>query len=167
VHFGLLVSAAVVTSGLRVGCISAPAASRAKFCGRASIRVYSLRQIEDLVREIKQFPVLLILFLHHLPMLVGNDLPLGVGAVLADQNERRQEDRLQRHDHRQQPEGVMLDARADPHREPDYVHIDERPGAGEAGDRVGYPILRVTGTFLLVPNQCRVHWRRLPWWDQG
>jgi hypothetical protein len=32
---------------------------------------------------IEQFPVLLILLLHHLPLLVGDDLPLGVGALLA------------------------------------------------------------------------------------
>ena len=59
----------------------------------------------------------------------------------------------------------MLDAQADPRREPDYVHVDERHRAGEAGDRVGYPVLRVAGTLLLVLNQCRVQRRRQPWWD--
>lgn len=68
-----------MTLGLPAGCIPALAAGRPELGGRAYIRVNGLRQIEDLVREIEQFPVLLILLLHRLPLLVGDDLPLGVG----------------------------------------------------------------------------------------
>ena len=76
--------------------------------------------------ELEEPAVLLILLLDRLPLLVGDDLALGVGAVLADHHEGREEDRLERDDHRQQPEGVVLDAEPDPAAEPDDVEVDER-----------------------------------------
>ena len=88
--------------------------------------VDQLRQLENLIRQLDQLPVLVVLFLDHLPLQVGGGLPLEVGAILADHHERRQEDRLERHDHRQQPEGITLDAEDDPDREPQDVEVDER-----------------------------------------
>jgi hypothetical protein len=113
-------------------------------------------QFENLVGQLDQLPVLLVLFLHHLVLLVGGGLSLEVGAVLADHHERRQEDRLERHDHRQQPVRVTLDPEDDPDREPDDVEIYERHRAGEPSDHVGNPILDARGTRLGVFGQSRV-----------
>jgi hypothetical protein len=55
-----------------------------------------------------------------------DDLPLGVGTVLVDHDEGREDDRLQGDDRRQQPERVALDAERDPASEPEDVDIDER-----------------------------------------
>src|SRR6185312_9742493 len=46
-------------------------------------------QLEDLPGERQQVLVLLVLLLHGLPLLVGEHLALGVGAVLTDHHERR------------------------------------------------------------------------------
>ena len=82
---------------------------------------------------------LLLFFLDGSPLLVGQDLAFLVGAVLADHHKGRQEDRLQRHDHGQQPKRVVLDSQA----EPDDVQVDELHRAGEAGDLVGDAVLRL------------------------
>ena len=66
------------------------------------------------MRELEQLLVLPVLFLHGLPLLVGDRLPLLVGTVLADHHEGREEDRLERDDHRQQAVRVVLDAEPDP-----------------------------------------------------
>jgi hypothetical protein len=42
-----------------------------------------LGEVEDLLGELEELPVLLILLLHGLPLLVGDDLAPCVGAVLA------------------------------------------------------------------------------------
>ena len=44
-----------------------------------------------------------------LPLMVGDDLSLLVRPVLADQDEGRQEDRLERHDHREETERILLE----------------------------------------------------------
>ena len=46
-------------------------------------------------------------------------------AVLADHHERRQEDRLERDDHGEEPERVVLDPEPDPDGEPQDVEVDE------------------------------------------
>ena len=79
--------------------------------------------------------------LHRPPGLIGDDLAPGVGAVLADHHEGREEDRLERDDHRQQAEGVLLDAEADPAAEPEDVEVDEGHRARERSDPVGDPAL--------------------------
>src|SRR5262249_32423772 len=83
--------------------------------------MHLLRQVEDLTGELEELLVLVILFLDGLPLLVRDHLALGVGAVLADQEERREEDRLERDDHRQQTVWIGLDAEADPATEPERV----------------------------------------------
>src|SRR4029077_19193806 len=54
-----------------------------------------LREREDLIRELDQLDVLLVLLLHERPLLVGDDLALGVGPVLTDQEKSREKDRLE------------------------------------------------------------------------
>ena len=54
-----------------------------------------LRQRQDLPREVEQFDVLLLFLLNRCPLLIGNHLVTGVGAVLRDQNEGREEDRFE------------------------------------------------------------------------
>src|SRR3954463_2036818 len=76
------------------------------------------RQGKDLPGELEQLLVLALLLLNRLPLLVGEHLALRVGPVLADHHEGREEDRFERDDHRQQAEGVLLDAEADPQAEP-------------------------------------------------
>src|SRR5262249_39594412 len=61
-----------------------------------------LGQLEDLLGEVDQLDVLPVLQLHGLPGVVGDHLALRVGAVLGDHHEGREEDRLERDDHRQQ-----------------------------------------------------------------
>jgi hypothetical protein len=51
--------------------------------GRGRVRVDRLGEVEDLLGELEELPVLLILLLHGLPLLVGDDLAPCVGAVLA------------------------------------------------------------------------------------
>jgi hypothetical protein len=110
-------------------------------------------QVEDLLAQLDQLLVLLILLLDHPPLVVGGGLALEVGAVLADHHERRQEDRLQRDDHGQQPERVALDAKDDPDREPDDVEADERHRAGEPGDGVRDAVLQSCRPGLGVLGQ--------------
>jgi hypothetical protein len=86
-------------------------------------------------------------------MLVGDRLPLGVGAVLGDQDERRQEDRLERDDHRQEAVRVLLDAEADPAPEPDHVDVDEEHRPRERRDPIRDPVLRDLGALFLVLQQ--------------
>ena len=57
-----------------------------------------LRQVEDLPAEIEQLLVLLLLRLHELPFVIGQDLPLLVRPVLADHDEGREEDGFQADD---------------------------------------------------------------------
>src|SRR4051812_28791084 len=71
-------------------------------------------------------------------------------------SEGRQEDRLQRDDHRQQAEGVLLDPETDPAAEPDDVQVNERHRAGEGGDAVGDPVLDVLRALLRVLQRRRV-----------
>jgi hypothetical protein len=114
--------------------------------------VHGLGQLEDLVGEVEQLEVLRVLLLDQLPLLVGGHLAGRVGSVLADHHERREDDRLQRDDHREQPDRVGLDAEADPGAEPDHVQVDERHRAREAGDGVSDPVLNVLGALLGVPD---------------
>jgi hypothetical protein len=99
---------------------------------------------------------LLILVLHRLPLLVGDHLPLRVGAVLADHHERREEDRLERDDHCQQPERILLHTEADPQSKPDDVDVDERHRSRERRDPVGDAVLYVLGALFGVLHQRRV-----------
>src|SRR5271165_422557 len=91
---------------------------RADFLGQPQDLVGEVEQLLILVillvREPEQLLVLAILLLHRLPLLVGDDLPLGIGPVLTDQHEGREEDRFQRDDHRQKSERVLLDPKSDP-----------------------------------------------------
>jgi hypothetical protein len=88
--------------------------------------------------------------------LVGDDLPFRVGAVLADHYEGREEDRLERDDHRQEAVGVLLNAEADPAAEPDDVDIHERHRPSERSDPVCDPILHTLGTLASVLEKRRV-----------
>jgi hypothetical protein len=87
---------------------------------------------------------------------VGLEVQLGahIGpgrlAVLADHDERRQEDGLEADDHGEEPERELVEPRAepsspsveqDPDGEPAEVQVDERHAAGEAGDRIRHPVL--------------------------
>src|SRR5262249_12956420 len=111
---------------------------------------------EDLVREMDQLLVLPILFLHGLPLLVGDHLALGVGSVLADQHEGREEDRLEGDDHRQQAVRVVLDSEPDPEAEPEDVDVDEQHRARKGSDRIGDPVLHALRPLLSVFEQHRV-----------
>jgi hypothetical protein len=80
-----------------------------------------IRELEQLLvlavlftRQLEQFLVLAILLLHGPPLLIGYHLALRFRTVLADHHEGREEDRLERHDHRQEAERILLDAEADP-----------------------------------------------------
>ena len=90
----------------------------------------------------------------------GDHLALRVRAVLADQHEGREENRLEGDDHGQQAVRILLDAEADPAGEPDDVDVDEQHRAAEVGDRVGDPVLRRLGSLTLVLEQRRIDgWR--------
>src|SRR5438876_5493181 len=93
-----------------------------------------LRQLEYLVRKVEQLLVLFVLFLHGLPLLVGDHLTLGVCPVLADHHEGREEDRLERDDHRQQPtfDGSALSRRL-------------RAAPAQVGRRLSHSIEKQTG----------------------
>src|SRR6476661_2868854 len=119
--------------------------------------VDGLRQVEDLVREMEQLVVLLVLVLHRLPLLVRQHLAFLVRAVLADHHEGREEDRLERDDHRQQPVRIGLDSEPDPGCEPDDVEIHELHRAAEGCDAVGDAILDAGLTPLRMLDQRRVH----------
>src|ERR1700752_4258035 len=96
--------------------------SYSRVAGRARggrIGVDCLGQLEDLLRQVDQLLVLAVLLQDRLPLLVGEDLALRIGPVLADHHERREEDRLEGDDHREQAVGVVLDLEDDPAREPD------------------------------------------------
>ena len=54
--------------------------------GRRGRLVHGARELEDLVGELEQLAVLPVLLLHGLPLLVGEHLPPGVGAVPPVQN---------------------------------------------------------------------------------
>src|SRR5262249_31116664 len=66
------------------------------------------------IGQLEQLLVLAILLLHGPPLLIGYYLALRFRAVLADHHEGGEEDRLERHDHRQEAERILLDAEADP-----------------------------------------------------
>src|SRR4051794_9442281 len=135
--------------------------TRSRRIGPPSLQVVDrLGQLEDLIRELDQFPVLRILFLDGHPLLVGDDLPLGICSVLADEDEGREEDRLEGHDHRQQPVGVALDAEADPAREPDDVEVDEPHRAGKGRDAVGDSVLQALRPLLRVLHERRIRVER-------
>jgi hypothetical protein len=118
--------------------------------------VHRLRQLEDLVREVEQLDVLLVLFLDRPPLQVGDHLALCIGPVLADHHERREEDRLERNDHRQQPVRVVLDTEHDPAAEPRDVDVDEGHGAGERRDPIRDAVLHTLGPLPRVFEQGRV-----------
>ena len=72
---------------------------------------------------------------------VGADMVLGRLAVLAEQHDHRQEDRLKRDAHRQQAERKRIESRqardrieADPDQEPDGMEAEKRQAAAEGGD---------------------------------
>ena len=128
-----------------------------------AIGVNRLGQLEDLTREIEQLLVLPVLFLDGLPLLVGDRLTLRVGPVLADHHEGREEDRLERDDHRQQAVRVVLDAESDPAAEPGDVDVDEPHRAGERGDAVGDPVLDALRPLLGMPGERRVRLGARAW----
>jgi hypothetical protein len=105
------------------------------------LRADRLRQLENLVREAKQLLVLAILVLNCLPCEIGDYSALGVCSVLADHHERREEDRLERYDHRQETVGVPLDAEDDSRTEPEQVQVHEGHRACKIGDAVDEPVL--------------------------
>src|SRR6266511_1356288 len=125
---------------------------------RCGHRVDGLGELQDLVGQTQQLLVLLLLLLDRLPLVVGHDLALLVRAVLADQHKRRQEDGLQRDDHRQQPEGIVLDSEADPGGEPEHVDVHELHRPGEPGDLVGDAVLDVLRSLLGLLEQRRIDW---------
>jgi len=100
----------------------------------------ALGELQDLVGELEQLLVLALLLLDHPPLVVGQDLAFLVGPILADHDKGRQKDRLQRHDHGQQPVGVMLDPQ-------DQLGDSQRQlgppvgqlGAGQGADQVHDP----------------------------
>jgi hypothetical protein len=114
------------------------------------------RQPKDLPREVQEIIVLTVLLLHRPPLLVGDDLALRVGAILADHHEGGEEDGLERDDHGEQAVGIGLDAEADPAAEPDDVDVDERHRAGECRDPVGHTVLRLLGALLRVLQERRI-----------
>jgi hypothetical protein len=140
-----------VSSAVQASVFGATPSERAPVGG-----VYGFRQVENLLGEVEQLHVLSVLLLHRLPLLVGDDLPFRVGAVLADHHEGREEDRLERNDHRQEAVWVLLDAEADPAGEPDDVDVHERHRAGEGGDPVCDPVLHTLCTLASVLEKRRV-----------
>jgi hypothetical protein len=68
--------------------------------------------------------------------------------VLADHDERGQEDRFQRHDQRQRRPRTLLDEQH-PDSEQRDVQVDEIHRPGETGDPIGDPQLKVRGASLL------------------
>src|SRR5215207_4887774 len=123
--------------------------------GTSARRVDLLGEIEDLVGQAEQPLVLLLLLLDRPPSLVRDHLALLVGAVLADHDECRQEDGFQRHDHGQQSERVVLDAKADPEAEPDDMEVDELHRARPQRDVVGNPVLPALAALAEMPHQRR------------
>jgi len=77
--------------------------------------------------------------------MIGRPLP-----VLADQDEGREEDRLERDDHRQQAVRVLLDAEPDPAAEPDDVDVDEPHRPRERRDPVRDSVLHAHGPLFRV-----------------
>ena len=105
--------------------------------------------------------------LGELLLLVKGDLRLDLVAdgaqpllpVLRDEHERREEDRLQRHDHGEQAEREWIERSEDgdelqvpdhPREKPHGVEIDERHAAAEAGEEVGHPLARLLAPLRLV-----------------
>src|SRR6266536_3239635 len=122
--------------------------------------MYGLRQLEDLMRKPEQFLGLPVLFLHKLPVLVCDGLAFRVRAVLADQYERREEDRLEGDDHRQEAVRVMLHLADDPRPEPEGVDVDEPHRAGKGRDPVGDPVLDALGALARLLDENRVRLER-------
>jgi hypothetical protein len=91
-----------------------------------------------------------------LPLLVGDYLTLRLGPVLADHHEGREEDRLERDDHRQQPVWVALDAERDPAAEPGDVDVDQRHRPGKGRDPVGHPVLDARRPLFGLPDERRI-----------
>jgi Adenylate and Guanylate cyclase catalytic domain len=115
-----------------------------------------LRQLEDFVGEVQQLTVLPVLEPNGPPFLVSDYLAPCVRSVLANHHEGRQEDRLERDDHRQQSVRVVLDPEDDPAREPGDVDVDEPHRAGEGRDPVGDPVLDALGALFGVLEKRRV-----------
>jgi hypothetical protein len=82
-------------------------------------------------------------------------------AVLADQDEGRQEDGLQRPDHGQQAEGIGIEggdgqpAEVDRHPSPDHgqMQVDEDHAAGEGGDPVRQALLGSPAALRLLAQR--------------
>src|SRR5262245_60136143 len=123
-------------------------------------RVDRLRQYQDLVREPEQLLVLLVLLPDRLPLLVRDHLTLGVGSVLADHHERREEDGLERDDHREEAEWIVLYAEPDPEAEPEDVDVDEEHRAGELRDLVRDSVLNALRSLFRVFEENRVRFER-------
>src|SRR5712692_9601349 len=68
--------------------------------------------------------------------------------VLADHDERGQEDRFQRHDQRQRRPRTLLDEQH-PESEQRHMQVDEIHRPGETGDQIGDPQLKARGASRL------------------
>ena len=94
-------------------------------------------------------------------LLLGHEVVVGLGllegclAVLADHDEGREKDGLQRHHQRQLRPGVGLHEQH-PQGEDHGVDVDELHRSGEGGDGVGDPQLQVGGATGLVRHHDRV-----------
>src|SRR5947208_14454650 len=75
------------------GCRNRAVPIRAPSYASIRERTNLLRQRQNLPGEVEQLDVLLVLLLHREPLMVGDHLALGVGAVLGDHHKGRQEDR--------------------------------------------------------------------------
>ena len=80
-------------------------------------------------------------------VVVGFGLLEGSLAVLADHDERRQEDRFERHDQSQYRPRVRFQYRY-PHGEKDHVNEDEVHRAGECGDAIRQPRVEILASSL-------------------
>src|SRR5437773_2047658 len=85
----------------------------------------------------------------------GEVLPLLGRTVLTDHHERREKDRLQRHDQRECRPRLLLQ-QDHPHGEQRHVQVHKVHRTREGGDAVGDAILDVLGSLFRVLNECGV-----------
>jgi hypothetical protein len=107
-------------------------------------------QLQHLCRDRHQLLDLRFSRLDGLPLMIRYNLPFLVRPVLANQDEGGQEDSLERHDHREETERILLEGDCNPQSVPDDAEIDEVHRPGETGDRVGQPVLELGPSLLRV-----------------